>query len=457
MEHHGHFPTDRLSRRRFLQTTGAAVGGAMLANPFLAHAAAERLGNKMRVALVGTGVRGVAMFGRDLLRSYGDYVEMVGICEKNPGRLRVGFDFIGADCPVFLDLEEMLVQTKPEWLIVATWDWEHHNCIELGMRHGAHIICEKPITIDEVKAQMILDAQRRYGREVTVTHNYRYPPHRAKVKELLMEGAIGDIISIDLHWNISHPHLQQYMQRWHGHRERGGSLWVHKATHHFDLVNWWLDSDPVEVFAYGDLERFGAQGPFRGENCRNCAFTSECDYHWDITQNEHLYSLYTQNEHHDGYVRDNCVFRETIDIFDKHSAVVKYANNAYLSYSLTGEETHEGFWLAVNGTKGRLEGKEGGVENPTHHEWHLTVRGRGKEVIRMPFERGGHWGGDPLMMDMLFKDPSGPDPLHQRASARDGIMSILVGTAARKSIDTGMPVRIEELTELEPMTSRPRF
>lgn len=445
-----------LTRKQFLQTTGAALGGTLLSGPAAAASDKEPDRQQMRVALVGTGVRGVAMYGRNLIEGYSDYVEMVGVCDINPGRLEYGHEYIGADCPAFTDLAEMLQETEPEWLIVTTWDWEHHNSILTGLEHDCNIICEKPLTIDEEKAQMILDAEQRYGKEIIVTFNYRYAPHRAKVKELLMDGAIGEVTSVDLNWNISHGHLQQYMQRWHGERERGGTLWVHKATHHFDLVNWWLDSDPVEVRAAGDLEHFGPQGPFRSESCRDCPHAEECDYYWDITENEHLTSLYVENEDHDGYIRDGCVFRENIDIYDKHSAVVRYANNAYLNYSLTGESDFEGFWLAFNGTEGRLEMREGGWPPADYEQITLMRRGETPRVLAVPHEEGGHWGGDPVLMDKLFKDPDMPDPLHQAAGTRDGVMSILVGIAARKSTESGQPVQIADLTDLEPQAQRPR-
>jgi predicted dehydrogenase len=457
---------NQIDRRQFLRATGAAaVGGALFSTPLAAQkpaglqdaldAVAGR--RKMRVALVGTGVRGAAMYGRQLLRGYGDHIDMVGVCDSNPGRLQYARGYIGTRAPAFTDLRQMLTRTRPEWLIVTTWDWEHHNNIIEGMRHGANIIVEKPITIDEQKAQQILDAQQQFGKQVVVTHNYRYSPHRGKLKELLMQGVIGDITTVEFHWHISHPHMQRYMQRWHGHRERSGSLWVHKSSHHFDLINWWLDSEPEEVFARGELVRFGEKGPFRGPKCRTCPHQAECPYYWDITQDEHLRRMYAENEHHDGYIRDNCVFRTSIDIHEKQAATVRYANGAYLNYSLTAESDYEGFWLAFNGTKGRVEGREGGRPGrQDHHEWTLLVRGQQPQVIRAAFEDGGHWGGDPILMDKLFKDPSAPDPLHQSAGTREGIMAILPGIAARKSVDTGVPVKIAGLTRLEPSAKRIR-
>ncbi len=444
------------TRRQFVRTAGAAAAGTFLVYPTVPFTGRSKRSGKMKVALVGTGVRGVRMFGHDLVRDYAEFIELVGICDINPGRLRYAGEFIGAGSPRFTSLDEMLQVTNPEWLIVTSWDREHHTHIVTGLKNGCNIICEKPITIDEQKAQMILDAEKQYGKKIVVTLNYRYAPHRARLKELLLKKVIGDITTVDFHWNINHPHLQRYMQRWHGESEKSGSLWVHKCTHHFDLVNWWLDSEPVEVFAYASLDKFGRKGPYRGRNCRDCAHTSTCEYYWDITEDDHLKRLYVDNEDFDGYIRDNCVFRNEIDIYEKHAAMVKYANNVYLNYSLTGDSDYEGFWIAFNGTEGRIEGREGGwPAGKDYHEWIIMPRGGTPEILKVPFEEGGHWGGDRVLMDSLFRNPEGEDPLGLRAGTRDGVLSILVGIGAKKSIETGKPVLIEGLTEIKPMIKRP--
>ncbi len=450
----------KFSRKKFLQTTGAALGGSLIAGPVGKNVSGKSKKNnreeKMRVALVGLGVRGVSMFGRHLVENYGDHLEIVGICDTNPGRLEYGDGYIGAGCPTYTNLNEMLENTNPDRLIVTTWDWEHHSCIITGLEHGVDVVCEKPLTIDEEKCQMIIDADKKYDNEVIVTFNYRYPPHRAKVKELIMDGAIGDIRTVDFHWNISHAHQMRYMQRWHGESQRGGTLWVHKNTHHFDMINWFLDSDPMEVYAQDALEIFGSNGPFRSVNCRNCPHADNCDYHWNINENDHLRQMYAENEHYDGYIRDNCVFRHNIDSHDKHSALVKYANGALLNYSLTSDTDHSGYWIAFNGTKGRLEGREGGWPSSSdHQEWILTPLGEEPRKVKVNFSDGGHWGGDPLLLHKLFADPDQPDPLHQHAGTRDGVMSVLAGVAARKSARSGLPVKIADLTSLKPHAKRP--
>ena len=119
---------------------------------------------------------------------------------------------------------------------------------------GCDCITEKPLTTTPEKAQRILDACKRNNRHVRVLFNYRYSPPRTQVKDMLMSGAIGDVLSVDFHWLLNTLHGADYFRRWHSHKEISGGLMVHKATHHFDLVNWWLGSEPEIVQAYGKRE-----------------------------------------------------------------------------------------------------------------------------------------------------------------------------------------------------------
>src|SRR5690625_7149587 len=86
---------------------------------------------------------------------------------------------------------------------------------------------------------------------------------------------------------------------------------------------------------------FGSSGPFRSTNCRRCPYTQECEHYWDINANDHLRQMYADNEHYDGYIRDNCVYRHNIDSHDKHAALITYANGAFVNYSLTSDTRSE--------------------------------------------------------------------------------------------------------------------
>jgi predicted dehydrogenase len=341
---------------------------------------------------------------------------------------------------------------------------------------GVDVLTEKPLTIDEEKAQEIIDAEERYGKNLIVGFNYRWSPYSTKIKELLMQNSIGELRSVDFHWYLNTYHGASYFRRWHGLRQDSGTLWVHKATHHFDLLNWWIDSDPAEVFAFGDLEFYGENGPFRGDKCRTCPHKSECKFYWDITTNKRLMDLYVNNEKYDGYIRDACLYRREINIYDKMSAQVKYENNVILNYSLTTYSPYEGWRVAFNGTEGRLEAwldipymSKMNVDQAEMHAKEMEQTGKEEaefepiivhklwedyKTVEVPIERSGHGGGDRRLQDKIFLHPDQKDPFDRAAGLRDGVMSILIGVAARKSIESGEPIQIAELTTMQPRKKR---
>lgn len=464
-----------MKRRNFIKTSGAAVAGSMFLNP--ANSMILNItGKKKRLALIGTGVRGISFWGSTIIQNFGDIVEYVGLCDNNPGRVLTGKAFMGVNCPTFTNFDEMMKQTKPDMLIVTTVDSTHDEFIIKGLEYGAEVITEKPLTTDEIKCQAILDAERKSGRKVIVGFNYRYNPHYTKLKELLANKRVGKITSVDFHWYLNVYHGASYFRRWHGLREFGGTLLIHKASHHFDLLNWWIDSDPVEVNAYGMLEHYGKNNDFRGSKCRGCEYKDRCKFFWDITKDDHLVKLYVENEQHDGYIRDSCVFRKEIDIYDKMAVQIKYANNVQVNYSLTTYSPYEGMTIAFNGMNGRIDSWDGipwrrqeklnqaelhakemdqDKEEPTEYEEIFVADNFGEsKMIKVPRERGGHGGGDKRLHDKIFRNPDLPDPFKHSAGTRDGAMSILIGTAARKSIDEGRPVKIADLTDLKPHPTR---
>ena len=437
-----------MHRRTFIQQTGAVMAGSLLSGNLLASTLDI---NKKRVAMVGTGHRGTGMWGTELLKEYGHMIEFVGLCDKNAGRVKTGKELMKVSCPTYVDLDLMLKETKPEVLIVTTMDSTHHEQIIKGLLAGIDIITEKPMTTDEKKCQAILDAEKKSGKKVHVTFNYRYSPHRQKIYELLHSSAIGKVTSVDFHWYLDVYHGADYFRRWHRKRENGGTLLVHKSTHHFDLLNWWLNSDPEEVFAYGSLEHYGKNNPFRHTHCRPCPHKDKCKFYWDVTKDPRLVKLYVDNEKYDGYHRDGCVWKEDIDIFDKMAVQIKYANNVQVSYSLTTYSPYEGYRISFNGTEGKLDAwihEKQPWEMEKYDEIQITKNFGKTEYIRVDNTEAGHGGGDTRLRKQLFNP--GEDKWKQAAGSRDGAMSILAGIAARNSIDKGKPIKIEDLTSLKP-------
>src|SRR5829696_937493 len=384
-----------LNRRDFVKTAGVAAASVLLSGnlPVSARAAGKR-----RYAIVGTGHRGTGMWGKDLVSKYSKEVEFVGLCDKNAKRVEVGRKLIGVECPTYTNFDEMLAKAKPDFLMVTTVDSTHHEFIIKALAAGIDVITEKPMVTEAAQCQAVLDAEKRYNRNAIVTFNYRYAPKHQKIKEIISSGEIGKVSSVDFSWYLDTTHGADYFRRWHRLKSGGGSLWVHKATHHFDLINWWLAADPTEVSGYGELNVYGKSGPFRHSNCRPCPHKSKCPFYWDITKDARLTKLYAECEDVDGYHRDGCVFRNDVDIYDTMSAAVKYSNGASMSYSLNASMPIEGYRVAFNGTKGRLEVRDyerQPWEVPEKSEAYLIKNFTGKrEKLDMPKIEGGHAGGD---------------------------------------------------------------
>jgi predicted dehydrogenase len=425
------------------------------------------MNSKKRYVQVGVGDRSY-LYSQALVETYRDTHELVAICDINPGRLKLRADWArqrGVEITTYHsdDFDRMIAETHPDTVIVTTKDCTHDDYICRAMELGCDVITEKPMTTDEMKCRRILETRKATGRNVRVTFNYRYSPPRTQVKDLLMSGVIGNIVSVDFHWLLNTHHGADYFRRWHRNKANTGGLQVHKSTHHFDLVNWWLSSVPERVYASGSrdfyrpetAERYGLMN--RSDRCLTCADAARCPFYEDLRCHPNLMSLYVENEAYDGYHRDQCVFSDQINIEDSLHAVVDYRSGAKLSYSLHAFMPWEGYTVAFNGTRGRLEHT---CQETVYMSGDGSVPGRvvpegtsirifpqfqdGYSVPIWPSE-GGHGGGDPVLLRDVFSTERQPDRYLRAADERAGAWSILTGISANRSMEWGRPVRVDEL------------
>ncbi|MFA6774978.1 MAG: Gfo/Idh/MocA family oxidoreductase [Sphaerochaetaceae bacterium] len=422
----------------------------------------------VRYAEVGTGGR-ARMYYEAIATTYKDSCELVGFCDQSQTRMNysngklqeLGYHAV----PTYKanEFERMIDEQKPNVIIVTTIDRTHDDYIVRAMERGCDVITEKPITIDEQKAQRIIDAQKRTGRHIRVTFNYRYAPHHTMVRKLIMDDAIGQPFSVHFEWNLNTTHGADYYRRWHSCKANSGGLLVHKATHHFDLVNFWLDTYPKTVFAFGALNFYGrAAAERRGVTkfyyrCYGSDAAKGDPFAIDMEHNPQLKGLYLDAEADSGYIRDRSVFRDDISIEDTMNVLVKYHNGVQMSYSLNSYLPWEGFNVAINGSKGRLEysalekpyinagGEKGGEGATVFHKIRVCPMFGVPYDVPIENRPGGHGGGDPALLDDIFLPSPSPDQFHRAADFRDGIKSALTGIAANKSIASGLPVDVDSL------------
>ncbi len=360
---------------------------------------------------------------------------------------------LGADIPTFTDFDKMMQTVQPDEVIVCTKDSQHHDFIIRSFEYGCNVISEKPMTIDEVKCRQILEAEKKTGKKVTVTFNYRFVPYVTKIRELLSQNIIGKILSVDYSYDLDRSHGADYFRRWHRRKENSGGLLVHKSTHHFDLVNWFLGQEPVEVFALGSLQFYGPTRKERGINCRSCDYKNTCEFYFDINTPTRVGNLinnselYAKVEHLDGYIRDQCVFSEEIDIEDTVSLTVRYSGGTLMSYALNAHGIYEGWQMVLNGTEGRMqlaEWSQGPVGCREKADILIKRWKKPLETITVPLSDEAHGGADTLLQKMLFGGAQA-DPLGHMASSRSGAMALMIGAAANRSIASGKAIQINEL------------
>ncbi|MFI7413776.1 Gfo/Idh/MocA family protein [Streptomyces sp. NPDC049627] len=439
-----------------------------------------------RAAIVGTGHR-ARTFTRALAERPGHRV--AALCDPSPTRMAFHNRLLAeAGEPAAGRWEpdrftEMLAKEDIDEVVVTTVDAEHDRYIVPALEAGCRVVTEKPMTVDAERCARILDTVRGTGNSLTVAFNYRFNPVHETVRELLADGAIGEILSVHFEWLLDVRHGADYFRRWHREKRHSGGLMVHKAGHHFDLVNWWLADEPRDVFGYGRLGFYGrAAGERHGlrreyDRAHGAEQAADDPFALDLAADDTLRALYLDAERDDGYVRDRNVFDGAVTIEDDMAVLVRYAKGATMTYHLTAYSPWEGYRVMFNGSAGRLEldveesrwqpprtrtGVGSGAPHGDTAAGHaggvrLTLRPLWRPPVDVPLVAAheAHGGGDPRMLDALFGpvDPAYPADAgaaartasQPTATERDGALALAVGLAANQCFETGRPVDIREL------------
>ncbi|MBQ9770333.1 MAG: Gfo/Idh/MocA family oxidoreductase [Lentisphaeria bacterium] len=419
---------------------------------------------KKRYAVCGVSMRAIFMYIQPMMENFSPYADFVAMLDIDPLRFDLCKERIPStkDVPTYMadEFEKMLEEQKPDALIVVCMDSAHKHYIVEGLKHDLEVICEKPMTTNTKDALEIREVEKKSKGKLICTFNYRYTAAHTKLKEMILDGKIGRVTHVDLNWYIDIHHGASYFNRWNRMRENSGSLSIHKSSHHFDLVNWWINGIPQEVHAFGALNHYGPEGPFNpskkdGRHCTGCPEFRKCAYQTRFTNrvknrtiSDDFFGPLKQDweKIFTDYTPDKCLFDKEINIFDTYVVNVRYKSGAFLNYSANFSTPYEGYRLAINGTHGRLETTEfGGIGGSIISDFHEGGSQyidyypifEGRERIHMPRTYGGHGGGDPKILEDIF---IGEDPDRKYdilAKSVDGLRAISIGDAVYNSIVNG--------------------
>jgi predicted dehydrogenase len=419
------------------------------------------------------------MYIDPIARDYPQHAELVGLCDAslvraNYHRNRIQQAYGYHDVPVFAaqDFERMVRETAPDTVSVCTMDSTHHEYIVAALNLGCDVITEKPMTTGAAQCRAIFEAVERTGKSVRVAFNYRWMPGASKVRELLASGVVGNIKHVNMEYQLNTAHGADYFRRWHATKACSGGLLVHKSTHHFDLINWWIDGIPSEVSAFGSLQFYGKQNAVARGDAKYTGYHRYTDVPaakndpFAITLEGPRKLLYMAAEEESGYIRDRNVFRDDIDIEDTMGVLVRYRNGVLLNYSLVAYSPIEGYRVTFTGDRGRLEYTE---IHQTHiisgqsdtelakeqslaggHQMHMRVIPHFEKGydVEIPTVEGSHGGADPQLQASIYSPDAPEDHLSRSAGHEQGAASILVGVAANRSMQSNQKVHLDDLCPL---------
>jgi predicted dehydrogenase len=437
-------------------------------------------------AVVGTGAR-AALYIDALASTYARTGAVTAWCE--PNRIRMDYyDHVlaaaGLPLPVRYRPEEfgqLLDDHRPDAVIVTSPDHTHAGYAAQALQAGCDVILEKPVATTPDGARQLAGAAATAAGTLTVGFNYRYAPRNSALRQVIAAGTIGRITSVHFEWALDTVHGADYFRRWHRELANSGGLLVHKASHHFDLVNWWIGDLPATVYARGALRFYGSSaaherglGP-RPSRSAGAPGMENDPWALDLAGTPALRRMYLEAESADGYIRDRDVFSPGITIQDNMAVLVTYRSGAFLTYSLNAHSPWEGYRISVNGDAGRAElevvergharfvsdgavdpmmspERDGaGAEDARPVGQRLVVQRHWEpaRVVPIPAASGTHGGGDAPLLDSVFRrDATAPDPLGRWAGYADGLASAAIGIAANESIATGRPVDIDRFLDV---------
>jgi predicted dehydrogenase len=147
----------------------------------------------LSVAVVGAGY-----WGPNLARNFSSSSDwqLAAICDLDRERATALAAKVG-HVDVYTDLDELLARADIDAIAVATPARTHYGVVLAALRAGKHVVVEKPLADSGDHALEMVNEARERGLTLMADHTYCYTPAVLKIRELVAEGALGDLLFID--------------------------------------------------------------------------------------------------------------------------------------------------------------------------------------------------------------------------------------------------------------------
>ena len=401
------------------------------------------MAQKLKIAIVGVGSRGLDCFGRILVERKD--VEIAALCDPNPIRAKTAGEILKIPAPVYTSMEEMAKSEQHlDGVIITSPDCYHHDCAVKALNFGWNVLIDKPLATNAADGMDIIETAKKTGKTVMIGFNLRHNAVLKKLKEIIDSGVLGKVFLAEN--REFYDGGRTYMSRWNRLFSKTGGLWIHKASHDFDIFNWLLGfPKPLRVSSFAAVNALTREGiPFPledghepGPNCNVCHYREKCRDRYLLSDDE-LKRWGAEAAAVDGYVKNLCMYLSDKDNHDNGIAMVEYENGIKVSLFETfiGHKSDRIYTIA--GDRGIAEVSLAG------REIKITPRWGGAEITyKIQEEAGGHGGADPNLVDSFCKVLRGE--IKAGSTAEHGLLATALGQAAEISRRQHRMVEMSEI------------
>lgn len=413
-----------------------------------------------RIGIIGAGGRGINAFGRNFHNLFGNQARIMAVADPNSDRAAAGLELLELKADIHPDYKALLARKDIDAVVITTPDYLHEEHCLAALRSGKHVLVDKPLAISAQGCLRVIAAAKKARRLLYMGFNLRHDVVLRRMKTMISDGRLGSLFSV--HAVEYYNGGRTYMARWNRLKKFSGSLFIHKGSHDFDIINWFMQPvRPVRVSCFANVFTLHPEGlPFKtrsgvkpGPTCSTCAYKNECpDVNniaiksfagWNADQLAARNRMFDDNTAKaDGYHKDMCLYMSDKDTHDQGVAIVEYDNGAVAMHS-------ECFVTPVTDRLYRLDGTLGHME-ASLHENRIEFRPRWSQdqsIDKLHRGTGGHGGADPKMcaefLDCLSRRKRPP------SSGIDGAWSVAIGEACELSRTKKRMVRIDEVMDVK--------
>lgn len=413
---------------------------------------------KLSVIVMGCGNRG-SNYSRHMATMPENY-EIVACADPDPARrakMHKLYNIPEDRC--YNTYQEILSQPKmADIALISVLDQMHYEAALKAIDLGYDLLLEKPVaqTAEEC-AEIALAAQKK-GVKVLVCHVLRYTPFFGRVKELLMDGAIGEpvsVIHVEAVGNVHQSH--SYVRgNWHSEAETTPML-LAKSCHDLDILQWLLDKPCKKVQSFGSLTHFTKENAPEGAPVRcadgGCPKADTCPYncmklYYEDKNNNWFRGTSTKNIAKGEIATDEevlqalkttdyglCVYHANNDVVDHQVVNMEFEGGITVSFTMNAFNKG-GRYIRIFGTKGELMANMTDstiqVYDFETKQWtDVPVTATEESII------GGHGGGDVGMVKEMIEFMQGEYTGYRCADIFTSVKNHLIGFAAERSRHNG--------------------